>query len=32
MKVFLAKQKENGDIVFTPVFFNFLTKTVINSK
>ena len=32
MKVLLAKHEENGDIVFTPVCFNSITKTVINSK
>ena len=32
VKVLLRKQKENGDIVFAPVYFNSSTKTVINIK
>ena len=31
-KVLLRKCKENGDIEFTPVYFNSTTKTVINPK
>ena len=31
VKVFLWKYKENGDIDFTPVYFNSATETVINS-
>ena len=31
VKVLLCKYKENGDIVHAPVYFNFATKTVINS-
>ena len=32
VKVLLRKNKENGDIEFTPVYFHSTTKTVINSK
>ena len=31
MKI-LSKHKENGDIEFSPVYFNSTTKTVINVK
>ena len=30
VKVLLSKHKENEDIEFVPVYFNFTTKTVIN--
>ena len=30
MKVFLRKQKQNGDIEFAPVYFKSTTKTVTN--
>ena len=32
LKVLLSKLKGNGDIEFAPVYFNFTTKTMINSK
>ena len=32
VKILLNKDKGNGDIEFAPVYFNFTTKTVINSK
>ena len=32
VKVLLSKHKENEGIEFAPVYFNFTTKTVINSK
>ena len=32
MKVLLRKHKENGDMSLAPVYLNFTTKTVINSK
>ena len=31
-KVMLKKYKQNGEIEFTPVYFNSTTKTVINHK
>ena len=31
LKVLLCKHKQNGDIGYAPVYFNFETKTVINS-
>ena len=32
VKVLLKKYKSNGEIEFTPVYFNSSTKTVINQK
>ena len=32
VKVLLSKHKENGDIEFAPVSFNFTTKTVSNAE
>ena len=32
MKVLLRKHERSGGIEFAPVYFNFTTKTVINSK
>ena len=32
VKVLLKKYKPNGEIGFAPVYFNSLTKTIINSK
>ena len=32
MKVLLREHKENGDIEFSPVYFNSTTKAVINSN
>ena len=32
VKVLLSKHKENEGIEFSPVYFNFTTKRVINSK
>ena len=32
VKVLLRKDKQNGGIEFTPVYFNSITKTVINFK
>ena len=32
VKVLLKKHKQNGDIEFAPVYFNSVTKTVINFK
>ena len=32
MKVLLRKHKENGDIEYTPAYFNSATKTVIDFK
>ena len=32
VKVLLKKYKPNGEIEFAPVYFNSLTKTVINNK
>ena len=32
VKVLLSKYRGNGDIKFSPVYFNSATKTVINSK
>ena len=32
VKVSLRKNKQNGEIEFTPVYFNSTTKTVINYK
>ena len=32
VKILLNEDKGNGDIEFAPVYFNFTTKTVINSK
>ena len=31
-KVLLSKDKGNEDIEYAPVYFNFATKTVINSE
>ena len=30
INILLSKRKENGDIEFSPVYFNSTTKTVIN--
>ena len=32
VKVLLSKEKENGNIEYAPVYFNSITKTVINSE
>ena len=32
VKVLLKKHKQNGDIEFAPVYFNSVTKTVINFR
>ena len=32
VKVLLSKEKGNGDIEYSPVYFNSITKTVINSE
>ena len=32
VKVLLKKYKPNGEIEFAPVYFNSLTKTIINNK
>ena len=32
VKVFLSKEKGNGDIEYSSVYFNSITKTVINSE
>ena len=32
VKVSIIKHKGNGGIEFTPVYFNYITKTVINFK
>ena len=32
LKVLLRKHKENGEIEFTPVYFNYTTKAMMNSK
>ena len=32
LKVTLKKYKPNGEIEFTPAYFNSITKTVINHK
>ena len=32
VKVLLKKFKPNGEIEFTPIYFNSLTKTIINNR
>ena len=32
VKVLISKHKENGDIEFVPVYFNYTTKIVINPE
>ena len=32
LKVLLRKHKENGEIEFAPVYFNYTTKAMMNSK
>ena len=32
VKVFLKKYKHSGEIEFAPVYFNLLTKTVLNQR
>ena len=32
LKILLRKRKENGEIEFAPVYFNYTTKAMMNSK
>ena len=32
LKILLRKHKENGEIEFAPVYFNYTTKAMMNSK